>query len=210
MIAVKNLNIKQGDFLLSNINLSIEKGEYVVLMGKTGCGKSTLMEAICGLRKVDSGEVWLNEKEITNLVPGQREIGYVSQDGALFSHLTVARNIGFALKLRRWSKLLIDERVTTLAKAFGIDHLLERNVTKLSGGEKQRVAMARAMSFNPLILCLDEPMSALDEETKESMFELLENLKQNMGITILHVSHSKAEAERLADRVFKLNKGVLV
>jgi len=201
MIKCNNIHIKQGKFSLSDISFQISKGDYVVLMGKTGCGKTTVLESICGLRKIDAGEIWLNDEEITKFPPAKREIGYVPQDGALFETMTVAQNIGFALKIRKWGKKRIEERVSELANLLDVVYLLKREAHDLSGGEKQRVALARALSFYPDVLCLDEPLSALDEGTKETMFELLTVLKKNLDITILHVSHSKVEAVRLANKV---------
>jgi ABC-type sugar transport system ATPase subunit len=207
MIECLDLNITQGDFNLTNLNFKVEKGDYIVLMGKTGCGKTTVLESICGLRKLKSGEIWLNGKEITSLVPALREIGYVPQDGALFETMTVAQNIGFALKIRKWEKSKIEERTKELADLLHISYLLERKAQGLSGGEKQRVALARALSFYPDVLCLDEPLSALDEDTKEQMYDLLIELKENLDITIVHVSHSKMEAVKLASRVLLFKEG---
>ncbi len=201
MIHCKDLHIKQGDFTLKGINFRIKKGDYVVMMGKTGCGKTTLLECICGLRNIDSGEIWLNGKEISKLAPAQREIGYLPQDSALFKTMTVAQNIGFALKLRKWNKSKIDERVNELARSLEISKLLKREAHDLSGGERQRVALARALSFYPAVLCLDEPLSALDENTVHEMYELLNELKNNHNITVLHISHSKIDAIKLADKV---------
>ena len=130
----------------------------------------------------------LNNNEISKWSPAEREIGYVPQDGALFKTMTVAQNIGFALKIRKWKPNKIDKRVNELADVFSIKHLLERQAIDLSGGEKQRIALARALSFYPDVLCLDEPLSALDEDTKDGMFELLTELKINMNITVACVT----------------------
>ena len=210
MIRCIDLHIEQGSFILSEINLEIKRGDYVVLMGKTGCGKTTILESICGLRKIDSGEIWLDDNNITQYLPSQREIGYVPQDGALFKNMTIANNIGFALKIRKWEKYKIKERVNELAQILGIEYLLEREAHDLSGGEKQRVALARALSFYPDVLCLDEPISALDDETKIGMYELLLTLKNNLNITVLHVSHSKIEAKKLADTVLDVSDGKIL
>ena len=207
MIQCVNLNISQGDFSLLDVNFKINKGDYAILMGKTGCGKTTVMESICGLRKIKSGEIWLGDREISNLMPAKREIGYVPQDGALFKNMTIAQNIGFALKIRKWDKQKIEERVNELASHLGINYLLKREAHDLSGGEKQRVALARALSFYPEVICLDEPISALDDSTKEAMIELLKSLKTNTDLTILHVTHSKAEALKLGDKIFKFSNG---
>lgn len=209
MIRVVDINIQQGDFKLSNLNFAVDADEYVVLMGKTGCGKTTVLEAICGLRKLSSGEIWVNDKNVSNEVPAKREIGYVPQDAALFNTMTVKKNIGFALKIRKWDKQKIEERTNELAELLGIDHLLERHTNGLSGGEKQRIALARALSFYPEILCLDEPLSALDEDTKDDMIKLLLKLKQNLNITVIHVTHSNLEASKLADRILYFEAGAI-
>lgn len=210
MIRCVDLHIEQGDFVLSNINFQIKKGDYVVMMGKTGCGKTTILESICGLRKINSGEIWLGENNITNYLPAQREIGYVPQDGALFKNMTIANNIGFALKIRKWNKHKIQKRVQELAEILKIDYLLKREAHDLSGGEKQRVALARALSFYPDVLCLDEPLNALDDHSKIGMYELLTTLKNDLNITVLHVSHSKIEAKKLADTVLDVSDGRVI
>lgn len=209
MIECKGLAIEQGDFKLSGVDFRIEEGEYVVLMGQTGSGKTTILEAICGLRPIKSGSILLDDREISNLKPAEREIGYVPQDGALFSTMNVSQNLGFGLKIRKWAKNKQVERIEELADLLGITHLLNRKIDGLSGGEQQRVALGRALSFYPRVICLDEPLSALDEKTKEEMYQLLLKLKLELHITALHISHSKSEAVKLADKVLAIEEGVL-
>lgn len=210
MLSVNKLSIRQGEFSLQDISFQIEKGKYVVLMGKTGCGKTTIMEAICGLRSIRSGEIVLNGIDISKLKPSERLIGYVPQDGALFSSMDVHANLGFALRIRKWNKKRIVERVSELADLLGISHLLNRKISGLSGGERQRIALGRGLAFYPEFLCLDEPLSALDDPTRDEMYLLLQKLKMELNITALHVTHSKKDAKILADQIIHIEKGVMV
>ena len=203
MLQLNNIHISQGQFEIKDYNLHLQKGEYVVLMGKTGCGKTTILEAVCGLRKITAGTIILAGEEITHLKPADRNIGYVPQEGVLFETMSVEENINFPLRIRKWSKAQQKERTEYLCDMMSISHLLSRGVTKLSGGEKQRVALARALSFEPEILCLDEPMSALDEETRPLMYALIEEIRAQLNITALHVSHSLSEAQTLGDRIVR-------
>ena len=165
MITFDQVAIAQGNFQLENISFELPENAYAVLMGKTGCGKTTLLEILCGLRKPTRGIVRIAGEDITRVQPGARQIGYVPQDRALFPHLTVRENLAFALHLRRWKKDEIAERVKSLADRLGVTALLDRWPEHLSGGEAQRVALGRALAPRPRILCLDEPLSALDEST---------------------------------------------
>ena len=206
MIELDRASFRAGTFVLQPLSLTVETGEYAVVMGRTGCGKTTLLEGIAGLRKLASGTVRLMGRDVSSLVPGARQVGYVPQDLALFPTLTVAEHLRFALDIRR---LPDNGRVQTVASMLGITHLLQRMPQGLSGGESQRVALGRALSFRPPVLLLDEPLSALDEETRAEMVALLKTVQQAEGLTVLHVTHSKAEALALADRLFRLEKGEL-
>ena len=209
MIELQDLSIRAGGFRLDNVSLEVPSGDYAVLMGRTGRGKTTILESICGLRKVTSGKILIDSTDVTKWLPGDRQVGYVPQDLALFPTLTVAEHLSFALKLRKRSQDFIHARVQSLADVLGITMLLERKVHALSGGESQRVALGRALSFSPSVLLLDEPLSALDESTRSEMHDLLRTIKQTTGVTTLHVTHSNEEAEALADRRFVLHDGVL-
>jgi len=187
--------------------MDIPTGHYGVLMGKTGSGKTTLLEAICGLRAVTGGRIFLMGSEVTNLKPAGRGIGYVPQDRALFQTMTVREHLAFALTIRRWERAEIDRRVDELAELLGLQHLLVRKPQGLSGGEAQRVALGRALAFRPGILCLDEPLSALDDETRQEMYELLQKVQAHTGVTTLHVTHHRGEASRLADSILLLKNG---
>jgi len=209
MISIKNLKVNLGDFLLQNINLDIEPGEYFIVLGPTGAGKTVLLEAIAGLYPVLEGEVWIGDKEITNLGPEKREIGIVYQDQVLFPHLSVEKNIAFGLKMRKCPKNEAKAKIDAIVEIVGISHLLERSPATLSGGEKQKVALARALVTEPKVLLLDEPLSALDPETREKMQGELREMHHKVVVTIIHVTHDFEEAIALGHRVAVLNDGCI-
>lgn len=193
------VSMRAGNFALQDVSFAVATGQYAVLMGRTGCGKTSLLEAICGLRQLHSGRVHVGGVDVTDWSPADRGVGYVPQDLALFPTLTVKAHLQFAMQLRRWSKSAQTARTEELASVLGLEHLLDRNVRGLSGGEAQRTALGRALSFAPQVLLLDEPLSALDETTRHEMYELLRTVKTATGVTTLHVTHSREEAEALGD-----------
>ena len=207
MIALKNISLKQGGFELSGVNLTLAAGEYGVLMGRSGCGKTTILEAVCGLRAITSGSIRLDDVEVADLPPAERGVGYVPQDRALFPTMIVREQLAFALVLRKQPQTQIAARVNELAKLLGITQLLDRAPDKLSGGEAQRVALGRALAHRPAVLCLDEPLAALDEELHEEMCRLLEHVHRETGVTVLHITHSPSEAKRLAGCHFRMENG---
>jgi ABC-type sugar transport system ATPase subunit len=207
MIEVQNLTLTAGTFRIEGVSFTVPTGAYGVVMGKTGSGKTTLLETLCGLRPVRVGRILLDGHDVTHRKPATRGIGYVPQDGALFSTMTVREHLEFALRIRHWPNADVRARVSQLAELLGIAPLLERMPGGLSGGEKQRVALGRALSFRPRFLCLDEPLSALDDDTREEMCGLLKRAQHDTGVTVLHVTHNRPEAERLADHILELNGG---
>src|SRR5439155_13483992 len=198
-----------GSFALSGGSLAVPAGAYAVLMGRTGCGKTTLLEAIAGLRPVTAGRVRLTGRDVTAVRPADRGVGYVPQDLALFPPLTVREHLSFALDVRRVGRLAVHARVVELAGLLGLERLLDRRPAGLSGGEAQRVALGRALAARPDTLLLDEPLTALDDETREGMFALLESVRKRSPVTVVHVTHSREEARRLADKVFLLRSGAV-
>lgn len=209
MIAVDNLVVHAGQFTLEGASLVVPTGEYGALMGRTGCGKTTLLEAICGLKRVTSGSITLNGMDVTRMKPALRGIGFVPQDGALFSRMTVRQHLGFALEIRRTRRDTTARRVGEMAEMLGIENLLDRTPLNLSGGERQRVALGRALAFRPHTLLMDEPLSAVDEETREEMYTLLKSVQRLTGVTTLHITHNREEARALADRLFRLENGTV-
>jgi molybdate/tungstate transport system ATP-binding protein len=210
MICVDNVTVTAGEFRLENISLSVPTGDYGILMGKTGCGKTTLLEAICGLKQVVAGKIQLDNVDVTGLKPAERGIGFVPQDRALFTTKTVYENLAFALRVRGWDSQQLDARVRELADLLGIGPILQRRPFGLSGGESQRVALGRALSFRPPVLCLDEPLSALDHDTRIEICDLLAAIRSEMGVTVLHITHDPNEATRLAQHIFRFDNGAIL
>jgi ABC-type sugar transport system ATPase subunit len=209
MIRLEDVSLRAGAFSVTGVSLEVPTGEYGVLMGQTGSGKTTLLEAICGLRRLHTGRITLAGRDVTRLSAAERGIGYVPQDRALFATMTVRQQLAFALTIRKWRRADIEERVAELATRLGIQHLLNRGVANLSGGESQRIALGRALAHRPPVLLLDEPLSALDEETRSQMTDLLRSVQRETGVTVLHVTHSPAEARRLAQQLFTFENGTL-
>ena len=209
MIELRQVSIAAGGFALSEIDFEVGRGEYAVIMGKTGSGKTTILEAICGLRQVTGGRVLLGGKDVTDQPPAARGIGFVPQDLALFPTLTVRGQLEFGPRRIGFSKARMLEKVDELSGLLGISDLLDRKVQALSGGEAQRVALGRALAAEPPVLLMDEPLSALDEWTRDEIYEVLRRVRQTLGVTTLHITHRRAEARALGTRWFVLQAGTL-
>jgi ABC-type sugar transport system ATPase subunit len=210
MIETVQLTVQAGAFRLKDVSFRIPTGSYCVLMGKTGSGKTTLLEAVCGLKRVVTGEIRLFGQNVAHLKAAERGIGFVPQDGALFATMSVRDHLEFAMRIRRWPRRKVADRVDELASLLDVDDLLARKPFGLSGGESQRVALGRALSFQPRVLCLDEPLSALDDDTRLEMIELLKRVQKEAGVTALHVTHNRLEAERLADERLQIVDGKVI
>lgn len=207
MIELHRVALRAGNFALEGVSFRVESGQCAMLMGRSGCGKTTLLESVGGLRPVRDGRILLCGRDVTLLGPADRQIGYVPQDLALFRTMTVREHLEFALVVRRWPRRERGRRVDELIEMLGLGSLLGRKPQGLSGGEAQRVALGRALSFHPEVLLLDEPLSALDDDARESMYDLLRRVQKQTGVTTLHVTHSRREAARLGDRLFVLQDG---
>jgi len=205
MIELAQVSCRQGQFELVDLDFAIASGEYAVLMGPSGCGKTTVLEIICGLRRVTSGKILVNETDVTHLPAARRGIGYVPQDRALFPTMRIDRQIEYGLIVRGAGAAIRHKRVAELAELTGISKLLNRYPRGLSGGECQRVALARALSFRPSLLCLDEPLSALDADIRLRLADLLHTIHRQEQITVLHVTHNAEEALRLGTANFRFH-----
>jgi ABC-type Fe3+/spermidine/putrescine transport system ATPase subunit len=209
MLRLTNINRRLGDFSLTNINLEVTEGEYYVLLGRSGSGKTQLLELIAGLEHPDKGTIILDGADITRQRIQDRKVGIVFQDYAVFPHMTVYGNIAYPLRVRREDKKSILEKVEKAATTMNIRHILERSTDKLSGGELQRVALARTLITSPRLLLLDEPFSSLDTSLKDDLKKLLRNLNR-AGQTIIHVTHDYADAISLAQRVGVIHNGKII
>lgn len=210
MIRVENLSKKWDSFAIKNINFEVKKGEYFVLLGPTGSGKTLLLETIAGFHTPDRGRIIIDGKDVTELMPNERKIGFVYQDYMLFPNMNVRDNISYGLKIRNHDENEIEERVKQLSEMLSISHLLERYPRNLSGGEKQRVAIARALAIKPSVLLMDEPLSSLDEMLRAKIIPDLKMINKKEGLTIIHVTHSRQEAIMLADRMAVINEGKIL
>jgi len=207
MIAIRGLDIDLRDFHLRDINLEIGENEFFILMGPTGAGKTVLLEAIVGLVPIKNGAIYIGGRDITLLPPEKRGISIVYQDYALFPHLTVMDNITYGLHFHKIDKRKSQERLAQLLDVLNLSHLQHRFPVNLSGGEKQRVSVARALMVEPRVLLLDEPLSALDPGFREEVRGALKKLHQTSSITFMMVTHDFAEALSLAGRAAVMNNG---
>ena len=210
MIQIENLTVKLGEFHLRGVNLDIRDGEYVVLLGPTGVGKSVLVECVVGIYRPNAGRILVDGQDITTLYPEERNIGFVPQDYALFPNMTVARNLAYGARARRLPADATEAKMRQMMELLGITHLRHRLPMNLSGGEKQRVALGRALITEPRILLLDEPLSALDENLRSELAAELVRVQRSLHGTFLHICHSFEEAAAVADRVAIMNDGTII
>ena len=207
MIEIRDLKVSVGDFRIQVDKLRIERGDYLIIVGPTGAGKTILLETIAGFHRVKRGKIILNGRDITYLSPQERGVSMVYQDYMLFPHMTVEENIGYPLKIRKmeWRR-----RVKELAEDLGIKHLLRRYPKTLSGGEKQRVALARAVIIEPELLLLDEPFSALDPNMRDSARKIVKDFIENLGISTIHVTHDFSDAWIMGNKMGVMRNGKIV
>lgn len=208
MLAVKKLSKKIGDFEVKEVSFTVNQGNYLILSGPSGAGKSLVLEMITGLLTPDSGKVILNGVDITKHKIQKRAIGLVFQNQALFPHLTVKKNIEYGPRCFKYPKLKIKKMLEKIVDEINIGHLLKRYPNTLSGGEAQRVALARTLIMNPACICLDEPLSSLDYQSKHEMLEFLSNLNKK-GQTFIHITHDLQNVIKLATHTILMKNGML-
>lgn len=207
MISIRDLCVEIGDFKLKKANIDVLDGEYMVMLGPTGAGKTVILESIAGLYPLKGGQVLLRGRDVTGLPPDKRRVSIVYQDHALFPHLSVRENILFGLKARKVEKMEQERMLEKVVSLLAISSLLHRSPPTLSGGERQKSAMARALCVEPDILLLDEPLSALDPKSREDVQEKLVNIKSALKLTTVHVTHDFEEAIALGDRICVIGEG---
>lgn len=210
VLTVDNLSLEIGDFRLTQVSLSIAENEIFVLMGPTGSGKSLLAQCVCGLIRPTSGRVEIDRHDVTESEPRRRRVGYVPQDGALFPHMTVERNLTFAPRVTGCRHAAALRAMQPVVEMLALSPLLQRRTDTLSGGERQKVVLARALAARPRLLVLDEPLSALDEPSRREVSADLRTVQRHTGIATLHICHNVEEASALADRVGVMHAGRLV
>ena len=206
IIEIKNINVSYGsNHVLKDVNINIKNKDFYTFLGPSGCGKTTLLRLIAGFEKSQSGELYIDGKEVSNSSPWERDVGMVFQNYALYPHMTVYNNMAYGLKNRGISKKEIEDKVNEVAKLLEIDPYLSRKPSMLSGGQRQRVAMGRAIVRNPKIFLFDEPLSNLDAKLRNQMRLEIKKLQRQMGVTSIFVTHDQIEAMTLGDRIVVIN-----
>lgn len=195
--------------IINGVSLDIEDKEFLVLVGASGCGKSTILRMIAGLEEISGGELYIGDKKVNNVHPKDRDIAFVFQSYALYPHMTVYENIAFGLKMRKVKKAEIDRKVKEAAKILDLEELLDRKPKQLSGGQRQRVALGRAIVRNPKVFLMDEPLSNLDAKLRVQMRAEIKKLHEKLQTTFIYVTHDQTEALTMGDRIVVLDKGVI-
>ena len=207
-VLLKGVRKSFGDFVaLHELDLEIQEGEFLTLLGPSGCGKTTTLRLIAGFIEPTEGKILLGDEDVTQVAPQHREIGMVFQDYALFPHMTIAENIGFGLKERRYPKQDINDRVEELLDLIRLPEVHDRYPAEVSGGQQQRIAVARAVAYPPKVLLMDEPLGALDLKLRETMQIELRRIQQELAITTVYVTHDQTEAMSMSDRIVVMNSG---
>lgn len=210
-LTLYNISKRFGDTMaVENFNLAVEKGEFVSFLGPSGCGKTTTLRMIAGFEKPSEGTIAIDDADITDKAPNQRNVGMVFQSYALFPNMTVAQNIGFGLRIRKEPEEAVKQRITEMLSIIHLEQRGDSYPYQLSGGQQQRVALARALANRPQVLLLDEPLSALDAKIRVSLRAEIRSIQRELGITAIYVTHDQEEAFAIADRILLLHAGIIV
>ena len=209
-VVLKNVTkIYDKNVVINNIDLEIKDKEFVVLVGASGCGKSTILRMIAGLEEITSGEILIGDNRVNDIPPKDRDIAFVFQSYALYPHMTVRENISFGLKMRKIDKKIIEQKVQEAAEILDLTEYLDRKPKQLSGGQRQRVALGRAIVRNPKVFLMDEPLSNLDAKLRVQMRSEIKKLHEKLQTTFIYVTHDQTEALTMGDRIVVLDKGVI-
>lgn len=209
-VILKNVTkIYDKKVVINNVDLEIKDKEFVVLVGASGCGKSTILRMIAGLEEITSGEILISDKKVNDIPPKDRDIAFVFQSYALYPHMTVRENIAFGLKMRKVDKKIIEQKVQEAAEILDLTEYLDRKPKQLSGGQRQRVALGRAIVRNPKVFLMDEPLSNLDAKLRVQMRSEIKKLHEKLQTTFIYVTHDQTEALTMGDRIVVLDKGVI-
>ena len=209
-VILKNVKkIYDKKVVINNIDLEIKDKEFVVLVGASGCGKSTILRMIAGLEEITDGEIYIGDKKVNDIHPKDRDIAFVFQSYALYPHMTVRENIAFGLKMRKVDKATIEQKVQEAAEILDLTEYLDRKPKQLSGGQRQRVALGRAIVRNPKVFLMDEPLSNLDAKLRVQMRSEIKKLHEKLQTTFIYVTHDQTEALTMGDRIVVLDKGVI-
>ncbi len=205
-LKIRSLRKTYGEVVaLNSADIDLREGEFLTLLGPSGSGKSTLLWAVAGLNDPDSGQIWIDGREATHLPPFQREIGMVFQNYALFPHMTIGQNIGFPLEMRKMNRIDREKAVMRVLDMVKLGHVADRYPSELSGGQQQRIALARAFVYEPSIILMDEPLGALDKKLRDHLQLEIKHLHEQLGVTIMYVTHDQEEAMVMSDRICLMN-----
>lgn len=211
LIELQNIykSYQENKYVVKDVNFYVEKGDFVVIIGPSGCGKTSLLNMISGLESITKGSLFINEKYSNNIEPSMRNMSMVFQNYALYPYMSVYDNLAFSSKNKKIKEDIIKENIKNISKMLKIDELLNRKPKQLSGGEKQRVAIGRAIMRNPIVFLMDEPLSNLDASLRNEMKEEIKKLHKKLNATIIYVTHDQLEALSLATKIIVMNKGVV-
>lgn len=207
-LKIRNISKTYEDkVVINNLSFDVLDGEFLSILGPSGCGKTTLIRMLIGIERPTNGAIYLDGEDISHFDPSMRKMGIVFQNYALFPNMSVYKNIAYALKCRHLPKAEIDERVRTIIQKVGLEEHMHKKPSKLSGGQCQRVAIARTLVLNPDIILFDEPMAALDAQMRMQLREEIKNLQKEFHMTMIYITHDQEEAFALSDRIMVMNQG---